>query len=70
MIGGGLSVGILWQIIYISLAVMLFVIIPFAFFFYESDVDPYAAHTPSFDYLLSCMRSLTHLNALVLMASQ
>lgn len=38
--GGGVSVGILWQICYISVAIVAFVLIPFAFFFYESDVDP------------------------------
>lgn len=38
--GGGVRVDLLWTIIWIVIAVMLFAIIPFAFFFYESDVDP------------------------------
>eukprot|EP01006_Ploeotia_vitrea_P022926 TRINITY_DN55354_c0_g1_i2.p1 TRINITY_DN55354_c0_g1~~TRINITY_DN55354_c0_g1_i2.p1 ORF type:complete len:395 (-),score=166.08 TRINITY_DN55354_c0_g1_i2:455-1639(-) len=37
--GGGLRVDILWQIIYMLVAIMVTVLIPFAFFFYESDVD-------------------------------
>jgi LMBR1 domain-containing protein 1 len=36
---GGVSVNILWQVAYITLAVMVGAIIPFAFFFYENDVD-------------------------------
>src|SRR5687767_8645331 len=39
--GGGIRVDVLWQILYVTLAVMVFIIIPFAYFFYESDVDPY-----------------------------
>lgn len=42
--GGGLSISILWQIIYITFAVLITAIIPFAFFFYESDVDPEVSH--------------------------
>uniref|UniRef100_A0A6A7G5U2 LMBR1-like conserved region-containing protein n=1 Tax=Hirondellea gigas TaxID=1518452 RepID=A0A6A7G5U2_9CRUS len=38
--GGDIDVGVLWQIIFITAAVFIVVIIPFAFFFYESDVDP------------------------------
>jgi hypothetical protein len=38
--GGGLNVTIVWYIIYLATALFLSVIIPFAFFFYESDVDP------------------------------
>jgi LMBR1 domain-containing protein 1 len=38
--GGGLQIDILWQILYISFAVLLSLVIPFAFFFYENDVDP------------------------------
>jgi hypothetical protein len=38
--GGGLRVDILWQILYISIACLNFGLIPFAVFFYESDVDP------------------------------
>jgi len=37
--GGGIRVDILWQIIYISLALLICFVIPFAYFFYESDVD-------------------------------
>jgi LMBR1 domain-containing protein 1 len=40
--GGGVRVDILWQVIYMSMAVFLSTILPFAFFFYESDVDPNA----------------------------
>lgn len=38
--GGGVQVNILWQIVYITLAVLVGAIIPFAFFYYENDVDP------------------------------
>lgn len=38
--GGGVRVDILWQILYITLAVLAFGLIPFAVFFYESNVDP------------------------------
>lgn len=37
--GGGIRVDILWQIIYWCLAILVCVLIPFAYFFYESDVD-------------------------------
>lgn len=39
-VGGGIRVDVLWEIIWVVIAVMLFAIIPFAFFYYESDVDP------------------------------
>jgi len=44
-VGGGVDVGLLWQIVYVTLAIMVFLIIPFAYFFYESDVDPEEAQT-------------------------
>lgn len=37
--GGGLRVDILWQIIHIILALMIFWVIPFAYFFYENDMS-------------------------------
>ena len=37
---GDVRVDLIWQIIYITVAVMISVVIPFAFFFYESDTDP------------------------------
>jgi len=37
--GGGLRVDILWQVVYIILAVLLFALIPFAFYYYEADED-------------------------------
>lgn len=37
--GGGVRVDLLWQIIYITLAVFITFLIPFAFFYYESDMD-------------------------------
>jgi len=37
---GGISMDLLWTIIYATMAILLAVIIPFAFFFYESDIDP------------------------------
>lgn len=37
--GGDLRVDVLWQIIYITDAVLLALVVPYAFFFYESDVD-------------------------------
>lgn len=40
--GGGLRIDILWQIIFILDAVMLGFILPYVFFYYESDVDPVA----------------------------
>jgi len=40
--GLGVDVGLLWQIMYICFAIIAFILIPFAFFFYESDVDPKA----------------------------
>jgi uncharacterized membrane protein len=38
--GGDLDVGLMWQIIFTTSAVFTVIIIPYAFFFYESDVDP------------------------------
>eukprot|EP00462_Mataza_sp_D1_P000606 CAMPEP_0175091244 /NCGR_PEP_ID=MMETSP0086_2-20121207/1795_1 /TAXON_ID=136419 /ORGANISM="Unknown Unknown, Strain D1" /LENGTH=531 /DNA_ID=CAMNT_0016363965 /DNA_START=38 /DNA_END=1633 /DNA_ORIENTATION=- len=38
--GGGLDVSLLWMILYITLAIICFGLIPYAFFFYESDPDP------------------------------
>lgn len=38
--GGGLRVDVLWQIVYITGGVLLTVLIPFAFFYYESDTEP------------------------------
>lgn len=38
--GGGLRVDILWQILYIAMACFIALIVPFAFFYYESDSDP------------------------------
>lgn len=35
-----LPVDIIWQVLYISIAVYCFALIPFAFFYYESDQDP------------------------------
>ena len=37
--GGGIRLDVIWQILYIIVAVMIAFIIPFAFFFYENDVD-------------------------------
>jgi len=37
--GGGIRVDVIWQIVYIVLAVLIAFIIPFAFFFYENDQD-------------------------------
>lgn len=37
--GSGIRVDILWQIVYIAQAVYITFIIPFSFFFYESDMD-------------------------------
>lgn len=37
--GGGIRVDILWQIAYITMAVMVVVVIPFAFFYYEAADD-------------------------------
>lgn len=37
--GGGLSVNVLWEVTYISIAIMLGFMIPFAFFYYDSDMD-------------------------------
>jgi len=37
--GGGVRLDLLWQILYIIVAVLIAVIIPFAFFFYENDLD-------------------------------
>eukprot|EP01083_Nonionella_stella_P225055 800534_1 len=38
--GGGLDVATLWQIVFITATALIIVIIPFAFFYYESEVDP------------------------------
>jgi len=38
--GGGLRIDILWQIVHVILAIMVFFIIPFAYFFYENDMEP------------------------------
>lgn len=37
--GGGIRVDILWYILYISLACLVAVLIPFAYFYYESEID-------------------------------
>jgi len=37
--GGGLRVDLLWQMIHILLALMIFFIIPYAYFFYENDMS-------------------------------
>ncbi len=37
---GGVDASVLWLIVYITTAVMVTVIIPFAFFYYENDMDP------------------------------
>lgn len=37
---GDMRVDVLWQIIYFVIAAFLFLVVPFAFFYYESDVDP------------------------------
>lgn len=37
--GGGLDIDILWQMIFIVDAVLLVLVIPYAFFFYESEPD-------------------------------
>jgi fatty acid desaturase len=34
------SVGLLWRVLYIIIPVFVFALIPFAYFFYESDMDP------------------------------
>jgi hypothetical protein len=34
---GGIDVAVLWQITYITIAVMVSAIVPFAFYFYEAD---------------------------------
>jgi LMBR1 domain-containing protein 1 len=34
------SMGVLWEVLYVLVAVYIFALIPFAYFFYESDVDP------------------------------
>jgi len=47
--GGGLHVEVLWEIIYITLAILIFVIIPFAYFFYENDTEPGEGETGFFD---------------------
>jgi len=47
--GGGLHVEVLWEIIYITLAILIFVIIPFAYFFYENDTDPAEGENGFFD---------------------
>ena len=36
----GLQMDVLWSILIICVAVMCFFVIPFAYFFYESDMDP------------------------------
>jgi len=38
--GGGIRVDILWQIVHVLLALMLFFVIPFAYFYYENDLAP------------------------------
>lgn len=45
--GGGLRIDVLWQILYIIIAILAFALIPFAVFFYESDTDPEQAKTGS-----------------------
>lgn len=34
--GGGLRIDLLWQIMYLALAALVFIVVPFAFFYYES----------------------------------
>jgi len=41
--GGGLDIALLWQIVYICIAVFLVIIIPFAYFYYENDESELAA---------------------------
>jgi LMBR1 domain-containing protein 1 len=38
--GGGLRVDILWQVVLIAIAFYITILIPFAFFYYESNKDP------------------------------
>ena len=45
----GVRVDLIWQILYIVLAIMIAFIIPFAFFFYENDVDEDAETEGFFD---------------------
>lgn len=35
--GGGLRIDVLWQIIYVTLAILVVILIPFTFFFYEAE---------------------------------
>jgi hypothetical protein len=35
--GGGLRVDVMWYIAYVTLAILVTFLIPFAFFYYESD---------------------------------
>lgn len=43
--GAGLRIDILWQIIYIALALMISLVIPYAYFYYENDQDPDQEHS-------------------------
>jgi len=38
--GSGISVDVLWQICYMTIAIMLCFVIPYSFFYYESNQDP------------------------------
>jgi LMBR1 domain-containing protein 1 len=37
--GGGVRVDVLWLIVYITMAILIAFLIPFAYFYYESDMD-------------------------------
>jgi LMBR1 domain-containing protein 1 len=47
--GGGVRLDTLWLILYITVAVLVSFIIPFAFFFYENDMDEEAETEGFFD---------------------
>lgn len=53
--GGGIRVDVLWQIVYIVLAVMLAFIIPYAFFYYENDQDEEAMEDAGMCEKQGCM---------------
>jgi LMBR1 domain-containing protein 1 len=38
--GGGIRMDIVWQVVFILDAIFLLLLLPFAFFYYESDEDP------------------------------
>lgn len=46
--GGGVRVDVVWQIVYILIACLISFIIPFAFFYYENDMDDEAAEEAGF----------------------